>query len=89
MHVPPTPAQGQDKRGAGHTSVGAKVASLGGHDMGLSQAFFKFVPWHLPASSVLALPERSPLTFAEAERVGATLFGGHIPADRSISPPDA
>ena len=75
MHIPPPQLRARTRRGTGHTSVGAKVASPSG-DMTwgsarLSSALF---PGTSQPHSVLALPERSPLTFAEAKRVGAHTF---------------
>lgn len=75
MHVPLPQLRARTRRGAGHTSVGAKVASPSGDTTwGSTRLSSNLFPGTSQPHSVLALPERSPLAFAEAERVGAHAF---------------
>lgn len=76
----PYPSSGPGQEGA----LGTQVLELRwphpwGTRHGAQPGFLQFVPWHLPASSVLAL-QTFPLTFAEAERVGAQAPSGHLPS---------
>ena len=80
MHVPLPQLRARTRRGAGHTSVGAKVASPSGDTTwGSTRLSSNLFPGTSQPHSVLALPERSPLTFAEAEKGwGPRFSGGHI-----------